>query len=425
MKRPFKIFAPRWSKRGTSTLEYVAIVALVVLIGSILYMGLAKQEQPLMQIIMNAINGEGGAGSPASGGGNPESKGNGSGDEKEQPSNEKSSSPPKKEEGGGFWDWMGDRWNDVKDFTESAWDGTKEFVGSVWDDAVDYVTDTGKGGLLDDALDTVGVTSAYEFITGKDWYTGEELSFWDSTGGAIIDFIIAKKAKKVGKGLGYLDKKLLGGTGTKFVSDVYQFGSKKLDNATSALKKKLCNCKLEDQIKSLEKKLSKSEGKGHGDPTEKSIRRKKEKLEKEKKYLEKEKEKAKREEERKKKKQQWLEKHSELTAFRDRNGDLNWRSPNGLIYGQGSKHGDRRKHVLEHTKPDKSKPKHSVFIGEEKEVFAMIDEAWSNRGTPFPSKGRDTYVIDMGRKIGTKGEKKIKIVVERGTSEIVTAYPVR
>ncbi|MFD1407917.1 hypothetical protein ACFQ49_07085, partial [Kroppenstedtia eburnea] len=84
MKRPFKIFAPRWSKRGASTLEYVAIVALVVLIGSILYMGLAKQEQPLMQIIMNAINGEGsGAGSPTSGGGNPESEGNGSGAEKE------------------------------------------------------------------------------------------------------------------------------------------------------------------------------------------------------------------------------------------------------------------------------------------------------------------------------------------------------
>ena len=30
----------------------------------------------------------------------------------------------------------------------------------------------------------------------------------------------------------------------------------------------------------------------------------------------------------------------------------------------------------------------------------------------------------MGRKIGTKGERKIKIVVERGTSEIVTAFPV-
>ncbi|MFD1406612.1 hypothetical protein ACFQ49_00180, partial [Kroppenstedtia eburnea] len=79
--------------------------------------------------------------------------------------------------------------------------------------------------------------------------------------------------------------KLLGGNGTKFVSDAYQFGSKKLDHATSALKKKLCNCKLDDQIKSLEKKLSKSEGKGYGDPTEKSIRRKKEKLEKEKKHL--------------------------------------------------------------------------------------------------------------------------------------------
>ncbi|MFD1406611.1 hypothetical protein ACFQ49_00175 [Kroppenstedtia eburnea] len=141
--------------------------------------------------------------------------------------------------------------------------------------------------------------------------------------------------------------------------------------------------------------------------------------------LEKKKEKAKREEERKKREQQWLEKHSELTPFRDKNGDLNWRTPNGLIYGQGSAHGDRRKHVLEHTKPNHSKPKHSVFKGEETEVFAMIDEAWSKRGTPSPSKGRDTYVIDMGRKIGTKGERKIKIVVERGTSEIVTAYPVR
>ena len=79
--------------------------------------------------------------------------------------------------------------------------------------------------------------------------------------------MIAKKAKKVGKVLGYLDDKLIGGRGSKLIDDAYQFGSKK---------------------------LSKSEGKGHGDPTEKSIRRKKEK-----KYLEKEKEEAKREEERK------------------------------------------------------------------------------------------------------------------------------
>ncbi|MFD1395610.1 pre-toxin TG domain-containing protein [Kroppenstedtia eburnea] len=329
---------------------------------------------------------------------------------------------------------MGDRWNDVKDFTKSAWDGTKEFVSSVWDDAVDYVTDTGEGGLLDDALDTVGVTSAYEFITGKDWYTGEELSTWDRTGGAIIDFIIAKKAKKVGKGLGYLDKKLLGGNGTKFVSDAYQFGSKKLDHATSALKKKLCNCKLDDQIKSLEKKLSKSEGKGYGDPTEKSIRRKKEKLEKEKKHLEKQKEKAKREEERKKKKakekeelEQRRQKHGKLAKKYDENGKKYYESPSGLIYDDNDrKFKNRVEHVMAHGKPNPKKREHSVFKGGKKDILAIVDEAWSKRGEPSSSTNkREIYEIYMGEKIGTKGEKTVRIVVDKGTSRVVTAYPLK
>ncbi|MFD1407107.1 hypothetical protein ACFQ49_02780, partial [Kroppenstedtia eburnea] len=184
--------------------------------------------------------------------------------------------------------------------------------------------------------------------------------------------------------------KLLGGNGTKFVSDAYQFGSKKLDQPTSALKKKLCNCKLDDQIKSLEKKLSKSEGKGYGDPTEKSIRRKKEKLEKEKKHLEKQKEKAKREEERKKKKakekeelEQRRQKHGKLAKKYDENGKKYYESPSGLIYDDNDrKFKNRVEHVMAHGKPNPKKREHSVFKGGKKDILAIVDEAWSKRGEP-------------------------------------------
>jgi len=56
------------------------------------------------------------------------------------------------------------------------------------------------------------------------------------------------------------------------------------------------------------------------------------------------------------------------------------------------------------------------------EVFRLIDEAWMRRKAPS-SHDRGRYVISMGRVVGTKGENAIAIVVQPGTSNVVTAYP--
>ncbi|WP_158071208.1 hypothetical protein [Streptomyces sp. CB00455] len=54
--------------------------------------------------------------------------------------------------------------------------------------------------------------------------------------------------------------------------------------------------------------------------------------------------------------------------------------------------------------------------------MGVIDEGWLKRGTPDPSDPAK-YVIDMGKEVGTQGEKKLKIVVVPGTNKIITAHP--
>ena len=58
------------------------------------------------------------------------------------------------------------------------------------------------------------------------------------------------------------------------------------------------------------------------------------------------------------------------------NGDGTWTSNEGVIYGQGSIHGNRVKHVLDHTQPNSSKPKHTVYNVDKSQVIGLIDEAW-------------------------------------------------
>ncbi len=104
------------------------------------------------------------------------------------------------------------------------------------------------------------------------------------------------------------------------------------------------------------------------------------------------------------------------------NNDGTWTSNEGLIYGQGSKDGNRVNHVLQHTQPDPSKPKHTVFNVDRSNLIGLIDEAWANRKNPLPS-DPGVYLVDMGRIIGTNGETQIRIVVVPGTNNIITAYP--
>lgn len=47
------------------------------------------------------------------------------------------------------------------------------------------------------------------------------------------------------------------------------------------------------------------------------------------------------------------------------------------------------------------------------------------RTTPYINYGNTVYDIPMGRVIGTDGETIIRIIVEDGTSKIVTSFPVK
>ncbi|WP_196481780.1 RHS repeat-associated core domain-containing protein, partial [Burkholderia stagnalis] len=101
-----------------------------------------------------------------------------------------------------------------------------------------------------------------------------------------------------------------------------------------------------------------------------------------------------------------------------------WNTPNGLIYGQGSKHGNRVKHVLDHESPNPKKTTHSVFCTCKKGgSLDLVDEAWTKRGQPLVD-DPGAYIVPMGRVIGTAGETNIKIIARPGTNEVISAYPV-
>ena len=106
-------------------------------------------------------------------------------------------------------------------------------------------------------------------------------------------------------------------------------------------------------------------------------------------------------------------------------------SPAGLRYGDdpSPEFDSRIDHVMAHTRPDPDKPKHSIFLEKNPVlVLKLIDEAWVKREKPESqggNNGRDVYTIAMQRPVGEEGEDAIRIIVEAGTSDIVTAYPYR
>lgn len=107
-----------------------------------------------------------------------------------------------------------------------------------------------------------------------------------------------------------------------------------------------------------------------------------------------------------------------------------WTSPAGIYYGKdpSQKFDTRIDHVMAHTMPDHSKPKHSIFVTKEQPaLLALLDKAWGNRGPPERqggSRGRDVYTVSMGGIVGEEGQRKIRLVMEADSSDIVTAYPV-
>lgn len=104
------------------------------------------------------------------------------------------------------------------------------------------------------------------------------------------------------------------------------------------------------------------------------------------------------------------------------NTSRSWTTPGRLNYKQGSIHGNRIKHVLEHAKPNPSKATHSVFNVDRNQILGLVDDAWLARGSPVVGDA-GAYIIPMNRIVGTAGQTSIKIIVCPGTSRIITAYP--
>jgi len=121
-------------------------------------------------------------------------------------------------------------------------------------------------------------------------------------------------------------------------------------------------------------------------------------------------------------------------------GRDHWLSPAGLHYrGRDPDGRTRLDHVLRHAAddPERDGP-HGVFDDGRDGALATIDAAWrlirKRDIEPEIEGGRASYTVSLGRKVGYLGgsvgaERKhpsltrVFIVVERGTSHVVTAYP--
>lgn len=120
--------------------------------------------------------------------------------------------------------------------------------------------------------------------------------------------------------------------------------------------------------------------------------------------------------------------HGELQHVDTASAVDSFTSPGGIVYGRdlSGRFGSRIEHIMAHTRPDPSKPKHSIFLVKDRDgLVALIDEAWKQRGAPDAEKsgrGREVYDVDMHRAIGSEGERHLILVME-DENHIVTAYP--
>jgi hypothetical protein len=111
-----------------------------------------------------------------------------------------------------------------------------------------------------------------------------------------------------------------------------------------------------------------------------------------------------------------------------------WTSPGGVIYGAGGLEGHRIMHILTHTVPGwLGKTKHTLWNVSRRDVFPLIDEAWSKKAIwvqaldKYGNPDLIAWVCEMGRQVGTVDNTftKIRVVLMRvGSDEIRSAYPV-
>lgn len=112
--------------------------------------------------------------------------------------------------------------------------------------------------------------------------------------------------------------------------------------------------------------------------------------------------------------------------------ELNWVSEKGLIYRRHSKalgKENRLRHVLKHSYYMKTVTSKSKFSSsyQTKDIPKLIDQAWAKKGTPIVNgNGFHEYTIEMNKVVGTTSKHtKITIVTEKGSNNIITAYPVK
>ncbi|RWU03844.1 hypothetical protein [Pseudodesulfovibrio sp. S3] len=102
-----------------------------------------------------------------------------------------------------------------------------------------------------------------------------------------------------------------------------------------------------------------------------------------------------------------------------------WKSPAGLVYGDDPNFGNRIKHVLAHGESNPKKAQHSVFNVEKHEILGLVDEAWKMKGNPRTEGAVHIFEPNMNKVVGTNGETSIRIVVRKGTCEIISSYPIK
>lgn len=116
-------------------------------------------------------------------------------------------------------------------------------------------------------------------------------------------------------------------------------------------------------------------------------------------------------------------------------GDWWWESTAGLRYGIRASDGETRvAHVLAHGTNNLNKDLHGIFSASKNGILATIDEAWltGKRVKMRTHGGREEWIIDAGKTIGTEGGKygrgaplrHLFMVLKEGTTEVITAYPV-
>lgn len=207
-------------RRGSSTLEYVIVIAAGALFATLLFMAIQSQEGVLRERITALLKGELIQVQPIGERENPETKSSGTG----VPTPSMSENPG---EGLSFSPFL-------PPDPEKGWaDKAKEIpiIGNIvgkteplYDEYLKPFGDwSGIGPVAGEVADFFDpIPDIYELTTGKDWDTGEELGGYDRIVEPFLQYFVGKKVGKVGKLAAKADNKLLGGKITKKAGELLE-----------------------------------------------------------------------------------------------------------------------------------------------------------------------------------------------------------